>query len=175
MMIINYENKMRALFMLQTQDGICQCGLSGERIIPHYHLYDHAFFDVKNGKRRKIDFAHIIPRTKNNIKLYPTFIDSIFNGVAALHEAHLASNRPNAPEKKYAGLERYFETLLTDPWQYDLPESAIEMILKASDVVSMRQMSPRVEIIRAMNIIIRSVEVIFAQYNEYCINLEVVK
>lgn len=84
-MIQDYERKMWA--MLRRQKSVCCCCGALMRV----SVYEGVFIDTLFGQ--KVDFCHDLPRTADNIRLFPLFIDSIENGGAGHNSCNTARKR----------------------------------------------------------------------------------
>ena len=111
-MLKNYTQKMIAMAKIQSiNKNNCLCALSFKVLEPY--RAGNWLFDRR--RNEKLDFAHILSRTKINRRKYPNFIDSIFNGVLALHSEHIGSNSPNAPTNEAMLYADEIEQILTNP------------------------------------------------------------
>ena len=79
--IADYERKWNWLWYKQ----YARCGITGELM-----RSDH-----------KVDMHHVLPNTKVNWRLYPHYLDSVWNLMLVLHDRHMVGALPRKKQEMF--------------------------------------------------------------------------
>lgn len=88
---MTFSNETRKLALISS-NGYCQCS--------------------KECTARVTEFHHKCPNTKLNKKLYPIFLQSIFNCCPINHDCHMTKPLPNITNQEADTMEQFLRNLI---------------------------------------------------------------